>query len=53
MSPDLQSTLFKLGLPLLIIVFVLVVTRLRGLSWAEDLGLALPSARRAALWIGL
>ena len=47
----LLSTLSKLALPLLIITIVLVVTRVRGLSWSDDLGLNCPRPAVWAAWL--
>jgi len=52
-DPLLRSTLVKLLLPALGIVVLLTVTKRRGLSWREDLGLAWPSPRVFLLWIAL
>jgi membrane protease YdiL (CAAX protease family) len=53
MSAELQSTLLKVGLPVLCIVIALVVMRLRHLSLREDLRLVWPPPRELALWLGL
>jgi membrane protease YdiL (CAAX protease family) len=49
----LSSTLSKVALPLLGIALVLGISRLRGLSWRDNLGLRRPSWRQAALWLGV
>ena len=48
MSSLLLSTLSKLAIPLVIITIVLIVTRVRGVSWSQDLGLNCP---RPAVWL--
>ncbi len=52
MDALLQSTLVKVALPVVAIVVVLVVTKLRGISWREDLGLRRPTAAAMAGWLG-
>ena len=53
MHPDLVPTLVKLLLPLLGIAVVLVVTRLRGISWSADLALVWPRLPVVALWLAI
>jgi membrane protease YdiL (CAAX protease family) len=50
-NPELRSTLFKVAAPLFAIVVVLVVTKLRGISWRDVVGLRLPRARQFVLWM--
>jgi len=50
MDPLLRDTLVKLGLPLLGCAVLLAVTRRRGLSWRDDLGLRWPAPGAAAAW---
>jgi membrane protease YdiL (CAAX protease family) len=53
MDPLLRSTLLKPAMPAAIVVLVLVVSRVRGLSWRENLGFRAPRAAAAVLWIGV
>jgi membrane protease YdiL (CAAX protease family) len=52
-TPQLQKTLLKVVLPLVVIGAVFVVARLRRLSWRDDLGLVRPPAGPSALWIAV
>jgi membrane protease YdiL (CAAX protease family) len=51
LNPELRSTLLKVAAPLLAIVIVLAVTKLRGISWRGVVGLRLPRARQFVLWM--
>ncbi len=53
MPPVFGSTLFKLLMPLVAIVVVLVSTRKRGMSWTEQIRLVWPSPAQLALWIAV
>ncbi|HVG26682.1 MAG TPA: CPBP family intramembrane glutamic endopeptidase [Acidobacteriaceae bacterium] len=52
-TPQLQKTVLKVVVPLLIIAGVFVIARFRRLSWREDLGLIRPPAGESALWIAV
>jgi membrane protease YdiL (CAAX protease family) len=52
MNELLQSTLVKVLAPVVAIVVVLVVTKWRGVSWREDLGLRRPTVTAVAGWLG-
>ncbi len=51
MHSEVTSTLLKLALPVLVIAFVLAVSKRRHLSWKSDLGLTRPARSAIALWI--
>ncbi len=53
MDEQLQSTLLKVALVVVGAVVVLVVSRLRGVSWRDDLGFRAPGWSAAALWLAL
>jgi len=53
MDPLLRATLLKLVLPLGIIAIVLVVSKVRGLSWKDDLGMRWPNPSSWPVWIGV
>jgi membrane protease YdiL (CAAX protease family) len=53
MDPLLRSTLLKVALPLVTISVVLLITRLRGISWRDDLALRWPKPSVALFWLGL
>ena len=50
-NTQLGSTLFKLAIPAAAILIVLLVTRLRGISWGDDLGLRRPKAATLGAWL--
>jgi len=50
-NPELRSTLLKVAAPLLAIVVVLVVTKLRGISWRDVVGLRAPRVRQFVIWM--
>ena len=52
MGPELPATVMKVALPAAVIIMVLAVTRIRGVSWHDDLGLRAPRLAPALLWIG-
>jgi membrane protease YdiL (CAAX protease family) len=52
-SGDLRSTLIKVGLPLLAMVILLTVAKLRGFDLREFAGLHRPPGRLFALFLGL
>lgn len=53
MDSLLGSTLIKLAFPVIAILLVLFVSKWRGLSWQEDLGLRRPKALMLMAWLGL
>ncbi len=53
MDEQLQSTLLKVALVAAGAVVVLVVSRMRGISWRDDLGFRAPTWRAALGWLGL
>jgi len=53
MSPDLPPTLAKLALPCFAIAAVLAITRWRGLSWTDDIGLVWPRPAITATWVAI
>ena len=53
MDELLQSTLLKVAAPVFAIVVVLGISRLRGISWRDDLGLQKPKLGTALGWLGL
>ena len=53
MSPDLAPTLVKVALPTVAIAAVLAISRWRGISWKEDLGLRWPKPAVLALWLAV
>ena len=53
MDADLRPTLLKLAIPILAIIVVLVVSRLRGIDWKRDLGLAWPGPRSLVIWLAV
>jgi membrane protease YdiL (CAAX protease family) len=53
MNELLQSTLLKIAAPVFAIVVVLGISRLRGISWRDDLGLRKPKLSTALGWLGL
>lgn len=50
-DPILKSTLLKAAGPLVGILLVLFLTKKRGISWSNDLGLVKPAIWALALWI--
>jgi len=52
-TTQLERTLVKVAVPLLVTAMVLVVARRRWLSWREELGLAWPGAKQAGLWLAI
>ena len=53
MDPVWRSTLIKVAAPAVGAVVLLAVTRWRGISWSDDLGLRRPEPKRLAAWLGL
>ena len=51
MDPILQSTLIKTAMPSLAIIVILTVTKRRGISWGEDLGLRAPTFQSTIGWL--
>ncbi|QQR73474.1 MAG: CPBP family intramembrane metalloprotease [Holophagales bacterium] len=53
MDSLLRTTLLKLAVPAAAIAIALVVSRLRGISWRENLGFRIPSARATLGWLAI
>ena len=53
MDPLLRTTVLKLATPAAGVAVLLAVTRLRGVSWCDDVGFRRPAASRALGWLGL
>jgi membrane protease YdiL (CAAX protease family) len=53
MDHDLQSTLLKVAIPVALIAFVLLVSRLRRFSLREDLRLVWPRPKLLLLWLAV
>jgi hypothetical protein len=53
MKSILSSTLLKLAIPVATIMLVLLVSRLRGLSWQNDLGLSAPRLSDLVIFVGI
>lgn len=53
MQTQLLSTLIKVGTPLAGIILVLVIAKLRNISWETELGIQRPEMKALFLWIGI
>ena len=51
MDPVLGPTLFKLAIPTLTVGAVLAVSRMKGVSWTDDLGFKAPAPKTILAWL--